>query len=246
MYDRYHIAYAPHPKTQLWEKGAAWLAYNAATGEPPKKVQRCGLPEPVHQKLTEPARRKGFNASIYPAFRLKPDVSLKELKLYLERYCKTKTAFNSGVMKLQAHANQIVIEPIGQNPSIQELADECVHIFDPLREKGNPIPINDRMKTALTQSQINNFVKWGHPYLFDDYKFNIQLTGALSEKIAPQLCSFLQKHFLNGLTNGMMMNGLSLFGQEGPDKPARMIYFAAFQQNQSTNSTPPEKTAVPT
>lgn len=192
----------------------------------------------MHEQIVAPARRKGFNAPFYPAFRLRSDATLNDLKLYLERLCSSQTPFNSGVMKVGIHSNHIYIEPLSQNKTIEELASNCVYLFDTLREKSQPIPVNGRMKTALTQRQIDNFVKWGHPYLFEDYKFSIQLTGPLQEKVANQLCTFLQNQFVNDLTHGVMINGLSLFGQESPEKPARLLCFSPFKQQSTADPSP--------
>ncbi len=230
QYDRYFFTSSHNPNGKFWKLGSAWIGYDAVRHKIPKAVLTLGLPKEIHNKSVFTVRRKGFGAVFYPPFSLHKDVDFQDLCLGAKSFCQTLVSFKTSVLKVHTQKGQISIELLGQDKRLTDFARECVLFFDQYREIGEPIHVSDRLKKALTQSQIDNLMRWGNPYLFDDFTFNIQLTGQIPEGMASQLSELLQKQFMEHLSSGLVIGGLSLFGQNNDHSPARLLSFFPFQK----------------
>ena len=221
--ERYFIAFAPSPKSPLWEVGSGWLAFNAATSSIPDKTYTLGLPPQIHLQTILPARKTGFNAILVAPFSLRVGISEKKLCEDIATFSQTHAAFNTCQMKVKANGNKIDIEPETLDKNIQDLSNFSVRQFNHFRETQPEMSINPKLKTVLSERQLDNLIKWGHPYYFEDYQFKIPLTGSVPAKMVELLEQNLQKLFTKHLSEGFFVDSLTLFKQENMNKPARMI-----------------------
>lgn len=230
LYDRYYIGYAPHPNSKLWKLSAAWLGYDCARDTTPKTVLTLGLPKKVHKETVSSALRIGFSCVFYPPFKLREDVDIEELTLHSQTFCHTLNPVKTGALKVQSNGGQIIIAPLSTDQKTIDLAGECVQFFDNFRLKGPPIPINGQMHKALSQRQIDYLVKWGNPYVFEEFTFSMPLTGRVSPKIGGPLKDYLQNQFIHYLSHGLTIDGLYLFGQKAVAAPARLLNYFPFKK----------------
>lgn len=91
----------------------------------------------------------------------------------------------------------------------------------------------------LNERQIDNFVKWGNPYIFEDYKFRIQLSGPINEKMIAQLGKLLPMHFTPLISKGLNIDSLSLFGRNNDDTSPTLIQ--SFEFKKASQTTPAEE-----
>lgn len=221
--ERYFIAYAPSPKSEIWALGSAWLAFNAATNKIPEKSFTLGLPPEIHLKTVLPARKTGFNAILVAPFNLRIGVSQENLCEKLTNFSESLSPFRTCLMKVKATGNKIGIEPLSLDNNIQDLANITVRHFNHFRDIPPEKPINPKLKEVLTERQIDNLTKWGYPYYFEDFKFIMPLTGAVPLPMIELLTKNLQNIFSKQLSQGLNIDSLTLFKQENHSKPARMI-----------------------
>lgn len=221
--ERYFIAFAPSPKSSIWQVGSGWLAFNAATSSIPEKTFTLGLPPKIHLQMVLPARKTGFNAILVAPFSLRVGISEENLCENIATFSQSITNFTTCLMKVKANGNKIGIEPLTLDKNISDLANLSVRHFNHFRETQPEKAINPKLKEMLTERQLENFIKWGHPYYFEDYKFQIPLTGAVPAKMVELLEQNLQKLFTKHLSQGLKVDSLTLFKQENMNKPAQMI-----------------------
>lgn len=221
--ERYFIAFAPSPKSAIWQIGSGWLAFNAATSSIPEQTYTLGLPPKIHLQMVLPARKTGFNAILVAPFSLRVGISEENLCESIATFSQSITTFTTCLMKVKANGNKIGIEPLTLDKNIRDLANLSVRHFNHFRETQPEKTINPKLKEMLTERQLENFIKWGHPYYFEDYKFQIPLTGAVPAKMIELLEQNLQKLFTKHLSQGLKVDSLTLFKQENMNKPARMI-----------------------
>lgn len=113
-----------------------------------------------------------------------------------------------------------------------------MHYFNIFREVKTQIPLNSRIKEALSERQIENFVRWGYPYYFEDYNFTIPITGRVPPAMANPMAQQLQTIFGPALGQGLMIDGISLFKQTSNKEPARLIKRTPFRMKNPTLSAP--------
>lgn len=240
--ERYFISYAPSPKSNLWALGSAWLAYDSATGSIPKKSFTLGIPPEIHSQTVLPARKTGFNAVFIAPFNLRVGITEKILCENLYNFSKTMEPFRTCLMKVKAIGNKVGIEPLTLDHKIRDLANISIRTFNHFRET-NPEPIiNQKMKDILTERQIENLIKWGNPYYFEDFQFQMPLTGRVPAPMIELLSKNLQKVFSPPLSQGLLIDGLTLFKQENNQKPARMLKRFPFKTKNNPQTNTQEST----
>jgi hypothetical protein len=76
----------------------------------------------------------------------------------------------------------------------------------------------------LTEGQIRNLERWGHPYVFDDFRFHMTLTGPIAADRRPAIVAMLQARFnrING-NNALRIARLVLARQDAPSARFRVI-----------------------
>ena len=229
-YERYYIGYTPHPNSKLWKLISAWLGYDCARDTKPKTVLTLGLPKKVHTEAVSSALRIGFSCVFYPPFKLREDMDIEELVIHSQTFCHTLTPVTTGALKVQSNGGQIIIAPLSTDKKIIDLAGDCVRFFDNFRLKGPPVPINGQMHKALSQRQIDYLIKWGNPYVFEEFAFTMPLTGRIPKTILGPLTDYLQNQLIHYLSHGLTVDGLYLFGQKTGSEPARLINYFPFKK----------------
>ena len=84
-FKRYAIYYLPEPGP-LAAFGAAWLGWDAASGQDMAHPRIDGLPLPV-EHITDTPRKYGLHATIKPPFRLAPGTTENALNDALAAFC---------------------------------------------------------------------------------------------------------------------------------------------------------------
>jgi hypothetical protein len=63
---------------------------------------------------------------------------------------------------------------------LDRLAQACVREFDRFRAPMSAPERARRMAARLTARQIEHLERWGYPYVFEDFRFHMTLTGPLA------------------------------------------------------------------
>lgn len=62
---------------------------------------------------------------------------------------------------------------------MQALHEDCVREFDDFRAAPSSAELERRRKAKLTDEQERRLVSWGYPYIFDDFRFHMTLSGRI-------------------------------------------------------------------
>ncbi|GJM02328.1 MAG: hypothetical protein DHS20C08_08290 [Rhodomicrobium sp.] len=234
--DRYIIALAPSKLSLLWTLAAKWLAYDAASKRSVKEPETLGLPQNIHNPTVSPIRRSGFGILLSGPFQLHRALSVEDLINYVDAFAEQQEPMNSGKLNIRAIENRLYMEPLRNSPKIRNLADECVRYFHKFRMPSKELPANSPIRKALTAPQLEHYLKWGQPYVFDEFKQQIPLTARLPDQVVKAMQVRLSNHFGNSLNGGLKVDNLTLFRQPDNLQPAEMIHQADFMLD--TNNEP--------
>ena len=202
---RYAI-YDPGPAA-LAEFGANWLGWDARRG-----VESRGL----GGALVEVPRRYGFHATIKAPFRLAPGCSPEALVAAFDRLCAglAPVAAEPGLqLRRIAGVLALVFEP--QPPAVTALAAAVVRGLDGFRAPLTPEDRARRRPERLTDAQRALLDRWGYPWVMEEFRYHMTLTGALSpqaeagarQRLAPLLAGLLPRPH--------PISGLALMGEDG-------------------------------
>jgi putative phosphonate metabolism protein len=195
QYPRYAIYFVPSADSALYRFGASLLGYDAFTGQALPFVD--GIEHEIEgwKQLTVDPRKYGFHATLKAPITLAPGKTENELTAALQAFARTPRAIPIMAPVVRAIGSFIAIVPDVPSPDLQTFAADCVTAFDDFRA---PLTEEDRARrniAALTDKQIAHLDRWGYPYVFEEFRFHMTLTGSLpSERRAPVL-DVLQKRF---------------------------------------------------
>ncbi|MYF89607.1 MAG: DUF1045 domain-containing protein, partial [Boseongicola sp. SB0676_bin_33] len=74
----------------------------------------------------------------------------------------------------------LALTPVGDAPALQCLAHNLVAELDWLRATPTGAELARRRAARLTSSQEANLLRWGYPYVMDEFRFHMTLTGKLT------------------------------------------------------------------
>lgn len=70
---------------------------------------------------------------------------------------------------------------------LNQLANDVVVSFDRFRAPLRDAEIAKRRPERLSEAQRQNLDRWGYPYVFDEFRFHMTLTGPVDEKQRPHV-----------------------------------------------------------
>jgi putative phosphonate metabolism protein len=209
---RFAVYYSPEPGP-LSRFGAEWLGWDPASGRPCPQPQIDGLPRPLAE-LTEAPRRYGFHATVKPPFRLAETLSLEALSLDLAALARRLAPVWLDALRLGTLGDFLALVPAGDASVLGELAQAVVEGLDHFRAPPAQAELARRRAAGLTARQESLLARWGYPYVAEEFRFHLTLTGPLrpgepagvERALAPLVAPLLPQPFV--------IADLCLFGED--------------------------------
>ena len=189
---RYGVYFTPPRTGALARFGASWLGRDIATGQTVAHPELPGLPAARIEALTETPRRYGFHATLKPPFRLAPGHSADAVLADLRRICATLAPvslpqglqlarFGGFLALIPADPPPPVSAPVSPQISAQlsALSSALVRGLDPHRAPLTRPERGRRHPDRLSPEQRDNLERWGYPWVMQQFRFHMTLTGRL-------------------------------------------------------------------
>ena len=219
---RYAIHFTPSPNDPLTHAAAAWLGrdvYSGQSVEPPPSVL-LGMQEISYH--TALPRRYGFHGTLKAPFRLAEGVSEAALLRELMCFAGTHQPFSLPPLEIAKLGNIFGLVPEWPCETLNFLAASVVQEFDRFRAPLSEAEIELRDPDGLTAPQFNNLHRWGYPYVMDEFRFYMTLTGRVSGRDAQRFEAALHDFFDPVLAEPVEMANLALFVEEEQGAPFRV------------------------
>ena len=214
---RYAIYFVPDPDTALYRFGAAALGYDCFTGADIPTLDALPVDAGAWRELTHEPRRYGFHATLKAPFHLaagRAEAELIEEFIAFSGTIRFAPAFAPTVCLLQRF---VAIVPVTVRAGLDRLAASCVKHFDGFRAPLISADRTRRLAAHLTARQIGHVERWGYPYVFEDFRFHMTLTGALSADCQEPMLACLQRGFRCSHGDGPIpIDRLALLRQDNP------------------------------
>jgi putative phosphonate metabolism protein len=215
-FPRYAIYYVPAQGSALDRFGSALLGYDVRDGADLPFPDGIGLPD--WRELTEDPRRYGFHATLKAPMTLAPDRSEDELVAACAAFAATPRPIPAIKPIVDSIEGFIAIIPAAPTAALQDLAADCVRDFDsfraPLTEadraRRNPSRLNPRQRDYLDQ--------WGYPYVFEEFRFHMTLTGRLDDARRAPVLEMLRDRFAHTGLKELSIDRIALFRQDTADR----------------------------
>ena len=184
---RYAIYFVPAADSALYRFGAAVLGYDAYSGEP-RSID--GAADDWND-ITQAPGVYGFHATLKPPFALADGQDEASLTEAVARFAADRGAVTLGALQVSELGSFVALVPSLPRPEIHALAEACLRDFDRFRAPMSEQERQRRLTPGLTDRQIVNLARWGYPYVCEDFRFHMTLTGALSLQKRSRALRFL-------------------------------------------------------
>ena len=178
---RVAIYAAPHPGDPLWAFGSAVIGYDAATGEILSRTPPLGLKHGCWAALTADPRRYGFHATLKAPFRLGDRLDTGHLSEAVRLFGDGMQTLAPFALEVRAIGEFLALVPTSAPDELQSFAASVVTSFDPFRAPLSDGERERRLAAGLSERQIGNLEKWGYPYVLEDFRFHMSLTGKIRD-----------------------------------------------------------------
>jgi putative phosphonate metabolism protein len=178
---RYAIYFVPAPQTSLAAFGAHAIGYDVATGaempfhddDPFRSLGPGGW--------TESPARYGFHATLKAPFELAEGATEESLDEAVSDLARAIMPVKLGKLAVTTLGGFIALTPKGDASAVDALAAACVEAFEAFRAPLPPADRDRRLAAGLTDRQAENVDRWGYPYVFEEFRFHMTLTGRIDD-----------------------------------------------------------------
>jgi putative phosphonate metabolism protein len=201
------------PEGAFYDAGAAWLGWDSVAGRTRAQPDLADLPRPAGT-ITATPRKYGFHGTVKPPFRLAPGTDAAALDAAARAFCATRAPVRIDHLEVRRLGGFVAIVPAGPSGALPDLAAETVAALDPFRAPATEAELAKRRKTGLSERQDRLLAQWGYPYVMEEFRFHLTLTGRLPDSEAEILRDRLAAHFAPVLPCPFTIDSLCLMGED--------------------------------
>ena len=220
-YPRYAIYYAPGPGSVLDRFGAALLGYDAHRGTDLPFPDGIGITD--WHELTRDPRKYGFHATLKAPMTLAPGRREDELRAACAAFAAMPRPIPVIEPFVDAIEGFLAIVPAVPTEALQHLAADCVRAFDFFRAPLTEADLARRNPSRLTPRQRDYLDRWGYPYVFDEFRFHMTLTGRLDDGRRAPILEMLRGRFRHAGMKKLSIDRIALFREDAGDLRFRAI-----------------------
>jgi putative phosphonate metabolism protein len=222
-YPRYAIYHTPARNSELDRFGAHMLGYDAYGGED------LPFPESVTQAhsdwrdLTQDPRKYGFHATLKAPMTLADGKTEADLVAACKTFATTPRPIPIIEPIVDSISGFIAVIPAQPSAELQQLAADCTREFDPFRAQLTPEDRARRNPEELSPRQRDYLESWGYPYVMEEFRFHMTLTGRLDAFRRRPIVEMLRDRFSAVGLERLAIDRLALLRQDDGASRFRII-----------------------
>ncbi len=216
---RYAVYFAPEPDSTWWTAGSQWLGRCALTDQVLVQPSVAGISAELFAQLTEAPRRYGWHATLKAPFELAQHCDYAQLSAATAKLASQLAPVNTLTLKLAVLDDFIALIPDPEMQAINSIASACVRELHNFAKPLSEAELARRRAAKLSPEQEVLMLRWGYPYVMDQFRFHLSLTGSLKVLTSAQIelvVTAAQDFFAK--QSPQSFNGIALFAE--PEKGA--------------------------
>jgi putative phosphonate metabolism protein len=211
------IYFAPAPGSDLEAFGCAWLGRGLDGGDLPQPLV-AGIAPARLKEITRSPRHYGFHGTLKAPFALADGTSPDTLDAACEAFARAHAAFEV-TLRPGSLGGFLALLPVERSPALDQLAADCVLAFEPHRAALSDGEIARRRAADLTARQDAQLVRYGYPYVLDDFRFHMTLTERLPAPEHDDVLAILRERAASVCAKPLTIDAISVFEQPDRDAP---------------------------
>jgi putative phosphonate metabolism protein len=220
---RYALYFVPAPGSDLDRFGAGHLGYDAFGGHELPFPDGIMQAVPDWRDLTQDPRKYGFHATLKAPFALASGKTEADLIAACEAFAATARPIPVITPVVNPISGFIAVVPPEHPAELDRLAADCVRDFDSFRA---PLSAEDRARrnpSALTAAQVDHLDRWGYPYVMDDFRFHMTLTGRVPAERRGEIVALLRERFAVLGLRTLAVDRIAVFRQNDAGSRFRVL-----------------------
>jgi putative phosphonate metabolism protein len=220
---RYALYYAPERGSALARFGRRWLGYDAASGAFQPQPALPALSADRLAAITAEPRRYGFHATLKPPFVLAAGCDERELFRAVASFAEATPAFGAPPLRLANISGFWALMLSKPCAEMDALAAATVSQLDTFRAPPSDAELVKRRRAGLTARQEALLERWGYPYVMEEYRFHMTLTGRIAGEERAAVGAVLQEMVAPLCRDALRIDAVSLFQQPARSAPFRIV-----------------------
>lgn len=217
---RYAVYFALPRQSRLWQAAQTWLGRDCESGTALTQPLPEGWTAEEIAAATESPRRYGFHATLKAPFDLAEGASLSDLQREVSAFAGRQRPFSMPPLKVSALGPFLALTLSAPCPEMEALAAAAVTEFEPLRAPLDEADLQRRLESRLNPRQEEMLRSWGYPYVMEEFRFHMTLTGPIADDaLRDGLHRLLSEHFRPLLAEPVPVHEICLYSQETRDRP---------------------------
>jgi len=209
---RYALYYVPQDAA-FYDRGAAWLGWSARRGEEVEHPDLKGLPFGMAQ-ITETPRKYGFHGTLRAPFFLVDDINPMEMKAAIADLARTTRPAQVERLSVSPLGSFLALTPEGDVSGLGEMAMTFVAGLEAFRA---PLSAEDRARRnpeQLSDRQRHYLDTYGYPFVDEDFRFHMTLTGRLEPVARARMQAIATAHFAHTPEAPYTFSSVTLCGED--------------------------------
>jgi len=208
---RYALYFTPPRHDALTDLAAQWLGRDAFSGEAHATPEAGPFSAEDHANLTADPRRYGFHATLKAPFDLAGSVTENDLIDTVSDFARRTPAFELPELVLGELGHFFALIPGSLHPPLQKFAATVVRSFEPFRAALSEADIARRKPEGLSAAERANLLRWGYPYVMDEFRFHMTLTGPVGREHQPAVRDLLRERFSAHIGGPLAIASIAVF-----------------------------------
>lgn len=191
----------------LADFGADWLGWDIRTGRDAIQLDVADLCE-----ITMTPKKYGFHGTLKPPFRLNAGVTATQLNDAVKTLASQLAPAVCEGLSLTTLGGFFALTPHGDVSQLLHIAQACVQNLDRFRAPLSEPELAKRRQAGLSERQDALLVQWGYPYVMEEFRFHLTLSGRLNPEEIAHWSHELQNR-LPALPNPFRLAQIALCGE---------------------------------
>ncbi len=192
----------------LTQAGNAWLGRDAELATEVPQPPIAGLPE-----VTAAPRLYGFHATLRPPMRLA--TGWEEFIQAAYAVAEAVPPFDLPRLQVAGMDGFLALRETARSPLLQGLADACVRGTDRHRLRPDAAELARRRTARLSARQDEMLLRWGYPYVLQEWRFHVTLSRRLTDAEMARLMPAAELHLAAALAVKRRVTEIAVFTQLG-------------------------------
>lgn len=220
---RYAIYFAPTPDEPLARFARGWLGRDPESGEMYRQPVIPDISAKRLDEITADPRHYGFHGTLKAPFPLVSGKTEDDLVAAVSVFAAGWRAFRLDGLTLKAIGRFLALVPSEASPALEDLAADCVRTFDRFRALASAEELTRRRAAGLSPRQDEYLMRWGYPYVLEEFRFHLTLTGSLDELEHSVVKRKLEELTASFCAVPLVIRDLAIFTQDDRAAPFRVL-----------------------